>query len=53
MEEDLMLMERDLQRIQDEGEFKRWLKEQKQLSKESQSLEHEMDMLLRGFPGRR
>lgn len=51
-EEDLALMTTDLQRVQDDAEFKRWLKEQKALSQ----LEHLPDLVFelgRGAPRRR
>lgn len=41
-EEDLALMAADLQRVQDDAEFKRWLKEQKALSQ----LEHLPDLVV-------
>jgi len=51
-EEDLALMTTDLQRVQDDAEFKRWLKEQKALSQLEQ-LPDLMAELVRGAPRRR
>ena len=50
LEEDLESMEYDLKRIQDDAGFKRWLKEQRRLARESMQTD-DLDLLLRGFPG--
>jgi hypothetical protein len=49
MEEDLALMTQDLQRIQDDAEFKRWLKEQRKLSQASENLD-DIDTLFSFIP---
>ena len=52
LEEQLRHMEHDLTRVQDDTDFKRWLKEQKQLSQNEDFID-DLDVLLAGFVRRR
>ena len=45
-EHDVHVLERDLQRIQNDAELKRWLKEQAQLAKQARAELSDLDRLL-------
>jgi hypothetical protein len=52
LEQQLRQMEHDLARVQDDADFKRWLKEQKQLAQDDDFI-GDLDLLLASIAGRR